>query len=106
MWSLLCRGALPSDGVAVQADGGMRSPPVAPPVRMPQLWSKVQDSSVVDRGNLSKVFYDVCSDGRVPKAYCLNKLGDSCASDRIQQLQQQIEAWQVLLEKLGGMNSE
>jgi hypothetical protein len=27
-------------------------------------------------------------------------------SDRIQQLQQQIEAWQALLEKLGGIDDE
>jgi hypothetical protein len=29
-------------------------------------------------------------------------LGSRFSCDRIQQLQQQIEAWQVLLEKLGG----
>ncbi len=28
--------------------------------------------------------------------------GQEATSDRIQQLQQQIEAWQALLEKLGG----
>ena len=53
-------GALPPDGVAVQADCGMRSPPVASTVRMPQLRGKVQDSSFVGGWTLPTVFYDVC----------------------------------------------
>jgi hypothetical protein len=32
--------------------------------------------------------------------------GQEAKSDRIQQLQQQIEAWQALLEKLGTINTQ
>jgi hypothetical protein len=33
-------------------------------------------------------------------------LGNLVLGDRIQQLQQQIEAWEALLEKLGGIDSK